>query len=959
MSRSADFFLKPTHYISKEDHQLQASVQMICEHKQKGGLSGHALAVSQAVRSIALALLVNTPYYFALGSKNFILNCVHLNLELIVLGHYSAVMQNLIYSVIATIYVAIGSFIPSVLDGFKIRGSNDLLIPLNSSLNITEGSSEKSETGNFTPPFNRHGSDMHSYKEDENRDSISSEQRSSQANSMPMSSDLISGDWSIIPNVESSAIKSANICVRDMLGPYGINLERQAYRIALNEYVRILQDDFNMNVEEKLKNLEGWLKSPTYKNNPIIGALYRTLFYLTRPVAYDDKSPIYTHAKEQYEKYVTSLREVIVKKQYQSIRKNPNLNQDLRECLTLTRTLCEARFRSENHGFLRSLLQLHEDEYDREHKPIEIPAVTRENFVQVVMAKNTKVKEAPASMKVSSTQKNCRMLQGAIGYEDFLMTDIPFLRGIQVFKNDKEEERSFYYMRHPTPHVEGSPIWITLGAMSRLTGLGQIESAEALAPEFEEMLEAIAQRKESYLIQSHQRLNDVGKVENEDSRSQALYRLQASHKNFYVVFQAVEGDLFDRRNCYAQIRTFAGLKEAIKSSFDYEQRDVSPNRLPACLEKDKKYRSVMDQLLNQVHQTLFKGRSAISFDRQDPTRPGKNYPNYEWQAFILAFYILQGDDLKFRLPNVKYFCTNCKNFFDRGGNRAMAEDRLHQEMSTQEVTTDDLEATIANLIPVPLQSKGKAVIEKRLKPGLALAEILATLPLEDRQRLQEIRFQEGYKPESFKVNQKEQPAVFLIEEVCTLQEMQDMLRALQKKKEPYLIKDHEIVQKNWKPYQGKDQELLFKQIDSDLNRLEVRVNGTRYDAQGSNNAEGIFAFLINSGISKELALQAMAQMQQSILLEPLSGLTTAFRNDRLGLSVTHDASGENMKIHVTITDNIEIKAQNSLLYKITDLKSPYLDKSPIAIFDTKVLVTIPKDGSASHAHWTWEVADVL
>ena len=48
---------------------------------------------------------------------------------------------------------------------------------------------------------------------------------------------------------------------------------------------------------------------------------------------------------------------------------------------------------------------------------------------------------------------------------------------------------------------------------------------------------------------------------------------------------------------------------------------------------------------------------------------------------------------------------------------------------------------------------------------------------------------------------------------------------------------------------------------------------------------------------------------------------------------------------------IEIKAQNSLLYKITDLKSPYFDKSPIAIFDTKVLVTIPKDASASHAHW--------
>lgn len=1051
MSQSVKIFLKPPYYVLEEDKQLKISVQMISDHKQKGGLSGHALAVAQAVHSIALALLVNTPYYLALGSKNLFLNCVHLNLERMVLEHYSAAMQNLIYSVIATIYMAMGTFIPPVLDGFKIEKSepddpntspdsslstiisetpssfrkislssisstqsepfaafngpeathdsdfsdipslqNFMLSPNCSSavnsLLVTEDQSElKIEESPKTPSDS--SSDMPSMEnqiatrsstpsheeislsnsttelsysvisKDEIRDPIPSQQHSSQVNSIS-TSDLMSGDWSVVPNVESFAIESINIRTRDMIGAYGINLEREAYRTALNEYIRVFKDDFDIDLNERLTTIEKWLNSSVYKDNLMINALYRTLFYLIKPVAYDDKGPIYTNAKEQYEKYVTSLREIIATEQYQSIRQDPNLNGDLKECLTLTRTLCEARFHSENHGFLRSLLKLHEDEYDRLNpEKEEIPAVTRENFAQVIMAKNKKTKEAPASMKVSSTQKSCRMLQGAVGYEDFLTTDIPFLRGKQVFVNDKGKERSFYYIRHPTPHVSGSLTRITSGAISRMVGLGHIESGEAIAPEFEGMLEAIAEREEAYLIQSHQRLNDTGTIENEDSRSQTLYRLQTSHKNFHVVFQAVEGDLFDRIGLYAEINTFAGLKEAVKASFDYEKRGTSPNRLPACLEKDEEYHNVIiDRLLNDVHQTLFGDRVNISFDGQDSMQPGTSYPNYEWQAFILAFYILQGDDLKFRLPNVKYFCTNCKNFFDRGGNRAMAEDRLHQEMSKHEVTSEDLQATITNLIPVPLQSKGKAVIEKRLKPGLALAEILAALSLEERQCLQRIHF-EGYKPERFEVSKKEQRAVPPIEDVCTLQEMQEVLRALhetvQKKKEPYLLKDNEIVQKNWKPYQGRNRD-LFNQIDKDLVRLEVRVNKPLC----LNSAEGIFALLIDYGISEDLALQTMAQMQQGIFLEPTGGLQETFQHDRLGLNVIH--SPEKSTIDMTIKEDcIEIEAKNSLFYKTTNLESPYFRKSPIAIFNTTVVMMIPKDGSAPNAHWTWEVAEVF
>ena len=101
----------------------------------------------------------------------------------------------------------------------------------------------------------------------------------------------------------------------------------------------------------------------------------------------------------------------------------------------------------------------------------------------------------------------------------------------------------------------------------------------------------------------------------------------------------------------------------------------------------------------------------------------------------------------------------------------------------------------------------------------------------------------------------------------------------------------------------------------------------------------------------------MAQMQQSILFDPFSGLMKAFQHDTLGLSVTD--TSETNAIDVIITeDSVEVKAQNNLFYKTTNPESPYFRENPLAIFNTMVLVTIPKDGSASYAHWTWEVADV-
>lgn len=101
----------------------------------------------------------------------------------------------------------------------------------------------------------------------------------------------------------------------------------------------------------------------------------------------------------------------------------------------------------------------------------------------------------------------------------------------------------------------------------------------------------------------------------------------------------------------------------------------------------------------------------------------------------------------------------------------------------------------------------------------------------------------------------------------------------------------------------------------------------------------------------------MAQMQQSILLDPFNGLMKAFQHGKLELNITDTPEKSTIDV-ITTGNSIEIKAQNSFLYKTTNPESSYFRKRPIAVFNITVLVTIPKDGSAPHGQWTWEVADV-
>lgn len=106
-----------------------------------------------------------------------------------------------------------------------------------------------------------------------------------------------------------------------------------------------------------------------------------------------------------------------------------------------------------------------------------------------------------------------------------------------------------------------------------------------------------------------------------------------------------------------------------------------------------------------------------------------------WQSYILLFYIFQKMDLKFRLNGVNGFSltaytTPCKDFLDRGGNQAFVERRLLDYMMGMGNDEERKEEALINLLGPPILVKKKEAIERRIKPGLEVEKLLASMDQE-------------------------------------------------------------------------------------------------------------------------------------------------------------------------------------------------------------------------------------
>lgn len=458
-----------------------------------------------------------------------------------------------------------------------------------------------------------------------------------------------------------------------------------------------------------------------FKSTPSDSPVYRLLEILNCP---QDPKMLYKDDRDRYQNhFIPTLRNIISSEQYKKAQ-NESLSK-------LVQTICYVRWSYPNiYSYLKSIVELATGKIEEDQKTSLSDRVFARNKKVIVM------KEQPALWKQQGL--------GAVGLKDYTGSEnTPHVRSLMSYSG-KTSKRTIYYLRHGSPTTSGSVLNVTarlaIGAANKsieVTGLGanvlpRPASGEEIATDYVEFIAAARARKESILYCIHQRMKE-DQLEDESVRVRKILELQDYNPNFFAFVQALEGNLFDKKGKeFSKIQNFEELKAAILNDFDSQNKNRNCN-LPKVLENDQKYRSnILPRLLSDVHRLFFDKRKQIKSLE-------------EWQSFILFFYVFQKIDLKFRLPNVKFYTTACKDFLDRGGSMAWIEERLHDFWNGKENDAAAQEERIVNTIGPAILVKKKKVLENRLKPALEADKILCSLSDAQLKQWREYRFENGWK----------------------------------------------------------------------------------------------------------------------------------------------------------------------------------------------------------------------
>ncbi|MCB1075520.1 MAG: hypothetical protein KDK59_08315, partial [Simkania sp.] len=585
------------------------------------------------------------------------------------------------------------------------------------------------------------------------------------------------------------------------VGDNGHPSKTRKYRVALEEYSRILNESCDVNY---FCNHARWLaqKNP---HNTLYQAIYRALQTVLYPI--DPQASIlsgYSCARTQRQALIQSLRAAIITQEYQGFRLKSEEEMsayDFREncfCRRVIRQLSEIIFLPEIHSHLKEVTDLFVGT-SRHHRsqPEDLEPVTAENFVRKVHERNEDIKRAPKDiLGKSTTALQGQKGSGALGTEDFIGTkNVPHLRNSYVYRHQQTREvQTVNYFRHGCPVTPGS-YWNILGGMfgrplSHWTGYDVApRSGEAVAPEYEEMLYAKAARGEGDLYVNHQR-RIPGGMENERDRVEVIEELQTRHDNEFVLTQSVEGTLFMRQDPYSNITRFEDLIDAFVETFN-QQDDVwkgayAQNMLPKVFWDNAglraEYLTELKGLLQKIHREFFDGKEEIDFKGFSPTKPREPYPLREWQVFIELAYTFMRKDLIFRLSEIetksgRYQVTSmkdiCKDKLDRGGNEAKNEDETSYYMigNPQDEWFED---TLYQLLGPPILVKKKEAISSRLEPGLALSQFLKNMSEEQKFAMRNMDFL-GWKIEEVKVPKRSDQSAFPTKKTAhTKQEKEDL-----------------------------------------------------------------------------------------------------------------------------------------------------------------------------------------
>ncbi len=432
-------------------------------------------------------------------------------------------------------------------------------------------------------------------------------------------------------------------------------------------------------------------------------------------------------------------------------------------------------------GFMNSLLEEVRNEQAKEKGDACLPLeFDFHKFGRELIGLNALVDSAPALLKNGALQLAADQFDGEMQGRDFTgKTNTPGVRSLDTYQSDTGVNQRVVYSRHGSPtsgkrgilgsvQALASNIFAKIGYKVGVTG-------EAVVPNYEQFLFALAEKGEAAFIAVHQQLD--GKTETD--RVKGVMALQDTHDNLAVLVQPIgQGDFATKKGPYLKATTFEDLRIAIFKNF-FENGDGSPFdrqrcQLPRFVSGDLSYRERVSEIIDFV-------RGVYFFDEDDFKDPEV------WEHFLLIFYTYQREDLMFRFQafcrkRVVYKTTFCKDFQDRGGKVALTFACVAAMCSGRFDTQEFMREQGVHVTMPPFMIKRIAMLKDKLAIFASLHPRLVRV-YEDKARLSAIQgflFNGTHRIVAHQVDARpNQKASLDVSKLKTWEEMKDRLLLLQ------------------------------------------------------------------------------------------------------------------------------------------------------------------------------------
>jgi hypothetical protein len=327
--------------------------------------------------------------------------------------------------------------------------------------------------------------------------------------------------------------------------------------------------------------------------------------------------------RRDYRDFVQQLRTVILSNDYCAFTKDEkvSIRGEERAIVDFIRHLCLIRWGEVNfYRYLKEILHL---TLERD----QLPTFDLGTYPTTILHTNEAIEKSSRNKKPKKSLYS-QQFRGTMGWEDFCGNqNIPHMRNTQTFKNEQGDTQTITYVRHGTPLAPNSSSLVnglqTVWTIATRTFGYDTHSTEEVTADYHEYLKALKMANQSVFFCVYQRRSQ-NVLENERTRALKTDELQKTHSNIFVLTQSVEGDLFDHQGKFANMFTFAELKdELIKEFFNSDPDDLRTRvALPLYLrnnpERKKAYRGVFCQLLEDVHALFFPGQVHV-VDRTEGT----------------------------------------------------------------------------------------------------------------------------------------------------------------------------------------------------------------------------------------------------------------------------------------------------------------------------------------------------